>query len=105
MQWLCDCGKPVTTVEVLWQWRDAAAIGQKHGREVCYQCRIGCGDCVHAHGDEHRQYFQVGVTARTKRDLVSQILAQILKQNPLGYLPRTDLQRALRLVRKGRKAE
>ena len=100
MEWLCGCGKPVATVEVLWEWRDAAAIGQRQGRHVCYDCRIRCGDCVHEHGDQAYQYFQVRLTASTKRVLVDQILAEVLKQHPLGYLPRKDLQKALRPVRK-----
>lgn len=89
-------------VEVLWEWRDAAAIGHRHGRHVCYECRIGCEDCVHEHGDQHYQYFRVGLTANTKRALVDQLLAEVLNQNPLGYVPRTDLQKALRPVRKRR---
>lgn len=100
MEWLCNCGKPVTTLELLWQWRDAAAIGHRHGRHVCYRCRIGCGQCIYEHGDNDCQYFQLNLTAPTKQKLVSQILAEILNDNPLGYLPRTDLQRALRDVHK-----
>jgi hypothetical protein len=100
MEWLCSCGNQVTTVELLWKWRDASAIGQQHGRHVCYGCRIGCKDCVHEHGDKDYQYFKVRLTARTKRDLVGQIVAEVIKQGPLDYLPRTDLQKALRSVRK-----
>lgn len=100
MSWLCQCGKPVTTVEILWQWRDAAAIGQRRGRFVSYRCRIGCNDCVPEHRDNDHQYFKVKLTARTKRDLVGQIVAEVLKQDPRGYIPKTDLQRALRNVRK-----
>ncbi|SRR5258708_641860 len=100
MEWLCGCGKPVTTLELLWKWRDAAAIGQRKGRFVCYGCRIGCGDCVHEHGDPEYQYFPLRLTARTKQDLVGQILAEVVGKGPQGYLPRNDLQKALRSIRK-----
>jgi len=100
MEWLCNCGKPVTTLEVLWQWRDAAAIGHRHGRNVCYRCRIGCEECVYNHDDDDCQYFQLNLTAPTKEKLVLQILAEVLNNNPIGYLPRTDLRRTLRNVHK-----
>lgn len=100
MKWLCNCGRPVTTLELLWEWREASAIGHQHGRFVCYGCRIGCGDCVHERGDKDYQYFQVRLTASTKRDLISQIVAEVIEKHPRGYIPRTDLQAALRTVRK-----
>jgi hypothetical protein len=101
MEWLCNCGKPVTTLELLWQWRDAAAIGHRHGRHICYRCRIGCEDCVPKQGDNDYQYFPVRLTAGTKQGLRDQILAKIIGQGLRGYLPRADLQRALRNVHKG----
>jgi hypothetical protein len=105
MEWLCSCGKPATTLELVWQWRDAAAIGHRRGRSVCYQCRIVCGDCVENHADTDYQFLQVGLTAGTKRKLVDQILAETLQGGLLrGYLPRSDLQRALRSVRKAPKS-
>lgn len=104
MEWLCTCGKPATTLELVWQWRDAAAIGQRHGRYVCYRCRIVCGDCIEKHADADYQFFQVRLTASTKEKLVDQILAETLQKGLRGYLPRTDLQRALRSVRKSAKS-
>jgi hypothetical protein len=101
MEWLCSCGKPATTLELVWQWRDAAAIGHRHGRYVCYRCRIVCEDCVEKHADADYQFFQVGLTAGTKRGLADQILAESLQKGLRGYLPRSDLQRALRSVQKG----
>ncbi|HTA49248.1 MAG TPA: hypothetical protein VK930_07325 [Verrucomicrobiae bacterium] len=101
MEWLCSCGKPVTILGLLWKWRDASAIGQKHGRNVCYGCRIGCGDCIQQQADPSYQYVPVKLTAHTKRDLVGQILAEVVGKGLLGYLPRNDLQKALRSVRKG----
>jgi len=100
MQWLCSCGKEATTVEVQWVWREAAAIGQRHGRYVSYRCRIGCGECVKGQAD--CQYFQVRLTASTKQNLAGQILAEVMNApaRPMGYLPRTDLQRALRSIEK-----
>ncbi len=101
MEWLCSCGKPVTTMEVMWVWRDAASIGHKHGRYVSYRCRIGCGDCVQNRGERDLQYFQLKLTARTKQNLVGQVLAEIMGSNPEGYVPRTDIQSALRHVTRG----
>lgn len=100
MEWLCNCDRAVTKVEILWQWRDAASIGHKHGRFVSYRCRIGCDNCIQKHGDEHCQYFNVWLTARTKKILVSQIVAEILRQAPRGYVPNSDVQGALREVHK-----
>jgi len=99
MEWLCSCGKPATTLELVWQWRDAAAIGHRHGRYVCHRCRIVCGDCIEKHPDADYQLLQVRLTASTKGKLVGQILAETQKELR-DYLPRTDLQRALRSVRK-----
>jgi hypothetical protein len=105
MEWLCDCDRQVTNVEILWQWRDAASIGQQHGRFVSYRCRIGCDNCVREHGDKNCQNFEVRLTAQTKKVLVSQIVAQVLKQAPRGYVPKSDLQDALRQVHKARSTE
>jgi len=104
MVWLCNCGKAVTTLRLLWQWRDAGAIGQKHGRNVCYGCRIGCEDCLHVEpgGGEGYQYVKVKLTAPAKSALVNQILAEVINQGIPGYLPKTDLQKALRDVHKGK---
>lgn len=100
MEWLCRCGKTATTVEVLWVWRPGAAIGHRHGRYVSYRCRIGCETCVPNGMEKDCQYFQVKLTAIMKQRLVGQVLAQVLNAGPQGYLPRTDLQRALRYVNK-----
>ena len=91
----------VTTLALLWQWREAAAIGHQRGRFVCYRCRIGCGDCVPEQGDKDYQCFQVRLTAGTKQNLVPQILAEIMPKGLRGYLPRTDLRGALLDVHKG----
>jgi hypothetical protein len=40
------------------------------------------------------------LTAHTKRDLVGQILAEVVGKGISGYLPRNDLQKALRQIRK-----
>jgi len=98
MDWLCNCNKPVTTLEILWQWRDAAAIGHRRGRFVSYRCRIGCEDCVPEQNDKDYQYFPVTLTASTKQVLRDQVLAEVMRKGLRGYLPRTDLQRALRNV-------
>jgi hypothetical protein len=65
---------------------------------VCYRCRIGCGDCVPEQGDKDFQYFPVRLTADTKQKLIGQILAEIMGKGLRGYLPRADLQGALRAV-------
>lgn len=102
MEWLCGCDKEATRLEVLWEWRDAAAIGQKRGRNVSYSCRLGCGDCVPNVEDERGrlQYFPVKLSAPTKQALVPQLVAQVLKMGPRGFLPKTDVQQALRSVHK-----
>lgn len=101
MEWVCSCNKPATTLELVWQWRDAASIGHRHGRYVCYECRIVCGDCVEKHPDADYQFVPVKLTANTKGELVNQILAETVQTGQLrGYLPKTDLQRALRSLRK-----
>lgn len=101
MEWLCECGKPVETLECQWVWRDASAIGQRRGRYVCYSARIGCGNCVQHRAENGYQYFQVKLTAQTKQALVGQVLGQILHNGPSGYVPKTDIQKALRNVQKG----
>jgi hypothetical protein len=101
MEWVCNCGKPVTTIELQWVWRNAADIGHKTGRYVCYNARLGCGDCLRRPDDnDGYQYIQVKLTAATKKALVDQILAQVLKRGTPGYIPRTDIQEALRNIRK-----
>jgi len=102
MKWLCGCEKEATRLEVLWEWRDAAAIGQKHGRYVSYRCRIGCGDCVPQEEDERGrlQYFPVKLNAATKQALVPQVVGQVLRIGPRGFLPKTDIQQALRSLHK-----
>jgi hypothetical protein len=100
MEWLCQCGKPVTVVELLWHWRDAADIGQRHGRYVCYRCRIGCNDCIPQQADKDYEYFPVKLNAHNKQALVGQVLAETVNRGPRGYVPKTDVQRALRTVRK-----
>lgn len=100
MEWLCQCGKVATTVEFQWYWRSAADIGHRQGRLVCYGCRIGCSDCVPQRADNDFQYFPVRLTAHTKQGLIGQILAEIVGKGPRGYVPKTDLQRALQSVRK-----
>lgn len=101
MEWLCNCDRPVTTLEILWKWREAAAIGHQRGRFVSYRCRIGCDNCASAgeHGNKDCQYFRVRLTARNKRILVRQILAEIVDK-ARDYVPKTDLQAALRDVHK-----
>src|SRR5262245_41262935 len=102
MEWLCRCDKEATRLEVLWEWRDAAAIGQKRGRYVSYRCRIGCDGCVPYEEDQRGrlQYFAVRLNAATKQELVRQVVAQILEEGPRGFLPKTDIQGALRSVHK-----
>jgi hypothetical protein len=101
MEWICNCGKPVTTMGIHWEWRDAAAIGHREGRFVAYRTRLGCTDCVRTTLEEDGfQSFAVRLTGATKAALVPQLTAQILKQGPEGYVPKTDLQRALRSVTK-----
>jgi hypothetical protein len=104
MDWLCGCDKEATPtrLEVLWEWREAEAIGHERGRYVSYRCRIGCGDCVPEVEDERDrlQYFPVKLSASTKQLLVPQVVAQVLKMEPCGFLPKTDIQRALRSVHK-----
>lgn len=101
MEWLCSCGNTATTLELVWQWRDAAAIGQRHGRYVCYRCRIVCGNCVDQHPDADYQWLPLRLTATTKEKLVAQILAETVNTGQLrGYLPRTDLQGAVRSLQK-----
>ena len=102
MAWLCGCDKEATRMEVLWEWRRGGDIGHKQGRDVAYGCRIGCGDCVPNREDERGrlQYFTVKLSAPTKQALVNQVLAQILRMDPRGYLPKTDIQGALRGVHK-----
>lgn len=104
MKWLCGCDNEATRLEVLWEWRKAADIGQEHGRYVSYRCRIGCEDCVPYEEDERDrlQYFQVKLSATTKQTLVDQVVAQVLKMSPRGYLPKSDVKRALRNVHKSR---
>jgi hypothetical protein len=81
-------------MEVLWY--------QSSGRLVSYSCRIGCGKCVPYKEDEkgRLQYFDVTLSAVTKQLLVNQVVAQVLnlKPRPRGYLPKTDIQGALRSV-------
>jgi hypothetical protein len=100
MEWLCNCGKEATRIEILWQWRSAESIGHKRGRFVSYRCEIGCDHCVREHGEENCQYFEVGLNGRTKSAVASQIVPQILRQAPRGYVPKTDLKKALRDVHK-----
>jgi hypothetical protein len=102
MVWLCQCDNEATRLEVLWEWRDGAAIGHKHGRNVSYRCRIGCEHCVPHEEDERGrlQYFALKLSAATKQALVPQVVAQVLKMGPRGFLPRTDIQKALRSVHK-----
>jgi hypothetical protein len=101
MEWSCDCGNTVTTLELVWQWRSAADIGQRRGRFVCYRCRIVCPNCIEQHPDADYQFMPVKLNADTKRKLVDQILAETIRGHELrGYLPRTDLQKALRRVHK-----
>lgn len=102
MAWLCGCNKEATRMEVLWEWRKGADIGQKHGRNVAYGCRIGCADCVPDREDERGrlQFFELRLTAATKQALVNQVVAQILRMDPRGFLPKTDIQGALRSVHK-----
>ena len=103
MDWLCDCGKAPTTLELVWQWRDASAIGHRQGRHVCYQCRIVCEDCIEKHPGADYQFLPVKLTAATKAQLVDQVLAETIQEGQLrGYLPRTDIQRALRSIQKVR---
>jgi hypothetical protein len=102
MDWLCGCDKEATRLEVLWEWREAEAIGQERGRYVSYRCRIGCDDCVPDVEDERDrlQYFPVKLSASTKQLLVPQVVAQVLRMAPQGFLPKTDIQNALRSVHK-----
>jgi hypothetical protein len=106
MKWLCGCdkGNEATRLQVLWEWREAADIGQTRGRYVSYRCRIGCEDCVPYEEDERDrfQYFQLKLSATTKQTLVDQVLAEVLKTEPRGYLPKSDVKGALRNVRKSR---
>lgn len=100
-KWLCSCGQPTTTLELVWVWREAASIGQRRGRYVCYRCRIVCDNCTEKHPDADYQFLRVRLTASTKGKLVDQLLAETVRTGQLrGYLPRTDLQRALRSVQK-----
>jgi hypothetical protein len=102
MEWLCGCEKVATRLEVLWEWRKAADIGQKHGRFVSYRCRIGCEDCVPYEEDDRArlQYFPLKLSAPTKQALVTQVVAQVLKMGPRDFLPKTDIRDALRSVHK-----
>lgn len=102
MDWLCECDKEPTRLKVLWEWRRAGDIGHKRGRFVSYICRIGCDDCVPYEEDERGrlQYFPVKLSAPTKRALVDQVVAQVLNLRPRGFLPKTDIQEALRNVHK-----
>jgi hypothetical protein len=102
MAWLCGCDKEATRMEVLWEYRRGGDIGQKRGREVSYSCRIGCEDCVRDREDERGrlQYFELKLSAATKQALVNQVLAQVLRMDARGYLPKTDIQGALRSVHK-----
>jgi hypothetical protein len=102
MKWLCGCDKEVTRLGVLWEWRDAKALGQKHGRFVSYQCRMGCSECVPEEADERGrlQYFPLRLNSATKSALVNQVVAQILNTGSRGFLPKTDIQGALRSVHK-----
>lgn len=103
MKWLCGCDQEPTRLEVLWEWRRGADIGHKRGRFVSYRCRIGCEDCVpFEEGPLGRfQYFPVKLAAPTKQALVPQVVGQVLKAGPRGFLPKTDVQGALRNVYKG----
>jgi hypothetical protein len=96
MKWLCGCDKEATRMEVLWY--------PSSGRLVSYSCRIGCEKCVPCREDEkgRLQYFDVALSASTKQTLVLQVVAQVLKTRPKprGYLPKTDIQGALRSVHK-----
>lgn len=94
MKWLCGCDNEPTRMEVLWY--------PSSGRLVSYSCRIGCDGCLPTKRDERGrlQYFQLKLSAATKQDLVDQVVAQVLNMapRPRGYLPKTDIQGALRSV-------
>jgi len=96
MKWLCECDHEPTRMEVLWY--------PSSGRLVSYRCRIGCEKCVpYGEDDKGRlQYFDLRLNASTKQALVPQVVAQVLntRPKPRGYLPKTDIQGALRSVRK-----
>jgi hypothetical protein len=97
-RWMCSCGKTANTLEVLWVWR--AADSFKQAGNVAYDCKIRCQDCAAKYPDQRRQSFSVDLTMDTKGDLVRQITAQVLQQGPRGYLPKSDLTKALRTIQK-----
>jgi hypothetical protein len=103
VEWLCKCGNPVTTAEFLWHWRNAADIGHKTGRYVCYGLRLGCNECISGEHDvdsgAEYQYIEISLSAQTKQALVNQLLAEALREAPWGYIPKTDIQKALRSIR------
>jgi hypothetical protein len=102
--WLCRCGTPADTLMVMW------ITDHPIGRPVAGDVTVTCQSCAAGHnstlGDYHRkpdhQWFSnLRLTTRTKAKLVGQILAQVIGQLR-GYLPRTDLAKAISALAKDR---
>ena len=104
-EWMCLCGKsPVAKLYLMWDRPDPRHMR----RDVCYGCNLYCQACaanaermfpiLKDGGRQHFQMFNVRITCRTKKLAVNQILAQVMDEGLIGYLPSTDLKRALRNV-------
>lgn len=93
--WKCEThGDKVTHLGMDWTWYPADG-NHRRGRYVCFACRIGCEECC----DERKTIIPIIPTAHTKERMVSQIIGQALRSGLLrGYLPKTDISRALREV-------
>lgn len=99
MRWVCQCGNEVDHMAVLWEYRTSQQLGHRRGRNVAYECRIGCVECVsYEIGEDDGgcyQHFPLKLSSPTKRELINQVLAQAIEFGSNGYLPKTDIRDAL----------
>ncbi len=104
MNWVCECGRAEADTLVIF-WDDSRLYDRPVGKLI----KLLCSGCVEQHvrrtanywRKDNFQYLPVGLSAQTMDRLVNQILAQVIGEAH-GYVPKTDLRRAIRALRKER---
>lgn len=92
----CYCGKKADTLFTMFD-----LVASHLNRPLCLDCKLLCKEHAEELSKEHGKYFYfiypVSLTAQTRDMLVKQIIAQTIKRLP-GYLPKTDIRRALTIA-------
>lgn len=95
MRYICNCNRAEIKYLVT-KWRPYTNAHSGNTRPLCVLCKLYCDNCI----KEHKLYLEdcikipVTLNAITKEKAVYQLLIETTKYCP-GYLPKTDLTRAL----------